>query len=52
MAITDRPYQNTLDNAIVGRIINQSGGEFSCGYSCRDLEGHLWNFGSYDPWSE
>jgi uncharacterized glyoxalase superfamily protein PhnB len=21
-------------------------------YSCRDLEGHIWNFGSYDPWSE
>jgi len=20
------------------------------GYSCRDPEGHLWNFGSYDPW--
>jgi uncharacterized glyoxalase superfamily protein PhnB len=20
------------------------------GYSCRDLEGHLWYFGSYDPW--
>jgi len=20
-------------------------------YSCRDPEGHLWNFGSYDPWS-
>jgi uncharacterized glyoxalase superfamily protein PhnB len=20
------------------------------GYSCRDLEGHLWSFGSYDPW--
>ena len=20
------------------------------GYSCRDSEGHLWNFGSYDPW--
>jgi uncharacterized glyoxalase superfamily protein PhnB len=19
-------------------------------YSCRDLEGHVWNFGSYDPW--
>ncbi len=19
-------------------------------YSCRDLEGHLWNFGTYDPW--
>ena len=20
------------------------------GYSCRDSEGHLWNFGTYDPW--
>ena len=22
------------------------------GYACRDLEGHLWWFGSYDPWRE
>ena len=22
------------------------------GYSCRDLEGHLWNFGTYNPWSQ
>lgn len=22
------------------------------GYSCRDPEGHLWNFGTYDPWIE
>ncbi len=21
-------------------------------YSCRDPEGHLWSFGSYDPWAE
>lgn len=21
------------------------------GYACRDLEGHLWWFGSYDPWN-
>jgi uncharacterized glyoxalase superfamily protein PhnB len=20
------------------------------GYSCRDLEGHVWSFGSFDPW--
>ena len=20
------------------------------GFSCRDLEGHFWNIGSYDPW--
>lgn len=22
------------------------------GYSCRDPEGHLWSFGSYDPWKQ
>jgi len=22
------------------------------GYACRDIEGHLWWFGSYDPWNE
>lgn len=21
------------------------------GFTCRDLEGHFWSFGSYDPWS-
>jgi uncharacterized glyoxalase superfamily protein PhnB len=21
------------------------------GYSCRDPEGHVWNFGAYDPWA-
>ena len=20
------------------------------GFTCRDLEGHVWNFGTYDPW--
>jgi len=22
------------------------------GFTCRDPEGHLWNFGSYDPWKK
>jgi uncharacterized glyoxalase superfamily protein PhnB len=22
------------------------------GYTCRDPEGHVWNFGSYDPWRD
>jgi uncharacterized glyoxalase superfamily protein PhnB len=22
------------------------------GYTCRDLEGHVWSFGTYDPWIE
>ena len=21
------------------------------GYSCRDPQGHVWNFGTYDPWT-
>ncbi len=21
------------------------------GYTCRDLEGHVWSFGDYDPWT-
>ena len=20
------------------------------GFTCRDLEGHMWSFGTYDPW--
>ena len=34
--------------AIVIDIADQSyGGRV---YTCRDLEGHIWSFGSYDPW--
>lgn len=22
------------------------------GFTCRDLEGHLWRFGTYDPWAD
>jgi uncharacterized glyoxalase superfamily protein PhnB len=22
------------------------------GFTCRDLEGHIWNFGTYDPWNQ
>lgn len=22
------------------------------GYTCRDLEGHLWSFGSFNPWGD
>jgi uncharacterized glyoxalase superfamily protein PhnB len=22
------------------------------GYTCRDLEGHVWSFGTYDPWAK
>jgi uncharacterized glyoxalase superfamily protein PhnB len=22
------------------------------GYTCKDLEGHIWTFGTYDPWQQ
>jgi uncharacterized glyoxalase superfamily protein PhnB len=35
---------------IVFDVENRVGGGRS--YSCRDLEGHLWNFGTYNPWGK
>jgi len=35
---------------IVDDIADQAYG--GRGYSCRDPEGHLWWFGSYDPWND
>ena len=34
---------------IVMDLIDQDYG--GRGYSCRDPEGHLWSFGSFDPWA-
>ncbi|MFA9431112.1 VOC family protein [Egicoccus sp. AB-alg2] len=25
--------------------------EYGTDYTCRDLDGHLWTFGTYDPWA-
>jgi uncharacterized glyoxalase superfamily protein PhnB len=36
--------------AIVVDIADQAHGGRA--YSCKDPEGHVWNFGSYDPWAE
>jgi uncharacterized glyoxalase superfamily protein PhnB len=35
-------------------IVREVGGDGPCaqGYSCRDPEGHLWNFGTYNPWRQ
>lgn len=52
VADPDAHYQRALDAdaTIVDALKdNEYGGR---GYSCRDPEGHLWWFGSYDPWHE
>ena len=48
----DEHYQRAVDAGadIVYELTEQDyGGRL---YSARDPEGHLWNFGSYDPWAE
>ena len=48
----DAHYDHAVDCGaeIVMEIADQDyGGRL---YSVRDPEGHLWNFGSYDPWDE
>jgi len=50
VADADAHYQRAkaAGAEIVDEIADQDYG--GRGYSCRDLEGHLWWFGSYDPW--
>jgi uncharacterized glyoxalase superfamily protein PhnB len=36
--------------AKIVRALSEGGGG-GLSYSCLDLEGHLWNFGTYDPWA-
>jgi uncharacterized glyoxalase superfamily protein PhnB len=33
-------------------IVPDADAHFGRGYTCRDPEGHLWNFGTYSPWQE
>lgn len=46
----DEVYRRAKENGaeIVIEIKDESYG--GRGFSCRDLEGHLWNIGTYDPW--
>lgn len=47
---TDAVYKSAKESGaeIVIEIQDEDYG--GRGFSCRDLEGHLWNIGSYDPW--
>jgi uncharacterized glyoxalase superfamily protein PhnB len=51
VAEIDQHYANTVKAGaeIVMAIKDEDYGGRA--YSCRDPEGHVWNFGSYDPWT-
>ncbi len=47
----DAIYQQAMAagaEILVDIITEDYGGR---GFTCRDLEGHIWNFGTYDPWA-
>lgn len=58
---TQSPYVVVSDIDVIYGKVKGAGGEIvldikdqpygSRDFSCRDLEGHLWNFGTYDPWT-
>lgn len=43
-------YARARENGAEIVLELKSGAFGSRGYSCRDPEGHIWNFGSYNPW--
>lgn len=58
---TQSPYVMVADADEVYRTVKADGGTIVIelkdedyggrGFTCRDLEGHLWSVGTYDPWA-
>ncbi len=59
-AETQCPCVIVKDADVIYRAVKKAGGEILLdikdehyggrSFTCRDLEGHIWNFGTYDPW--
>ncbi len=52
VANVDAHYQTAIAAGAVIVIAIQDEDYGGRGYSCRDPEGHVWSFGSYDPWAK
>jgi uncharacterized glyoxalase superfamily protein PhnB len=48
----DAVYARALDNGAVMVLDIDDKDYGGRGFTCRDLEGHVWSIGSYDPWQE
>jgi uncharacterized glyoxalase superfamily protein PhnB len=59
---TQTVYLTVSDADLVYRQAREAGAEIVIeladadyggrGFTCRDLEGHVWSIGTYDPWKE
>jgi uncharacterized glyoxalase superfamily protein PhnB len=54
LVVADADAHHAMASAAGARIVTPPHDEDYGGrhYACRDAEGYLWNFGSYDPWTE
>ena len=43
-------YERSKDNGAIIAVDLKTEDYGGQGYSCYDIEGHIWSFGSYDPW--
>jgi uncharacterized glyoxalase superfamily protein PhnB len=60
--VTQAPYLVVPDCDATYKTAKAAGAEMAMdiadmsyggrGFTCRDLEGHIWSVGSYDPWAE
>lgn len=48
----DAHYERSVEGGCEIILENEEQDYGGRGYSCRDLEGNIWSFGSYDPWAE
>ncbi|MEP2937209.1 MAG: VOC family protein [Gilvibacter sp.] len=46
----DAHYKNAIAKGAEVLLENKDQAYGGRGYTCKDIEGHIWNFGSYDPW--
>lgn len=52
LVVADADAHYRRSTAAGAQIVHdgQSSTDIRRGYSCRDLEGHIWSFGTFDPW--
>lgn len=48
---TDEHYKKAVQAGVEILIDIKDEAYGGRGYTCKDFEGHIWNFGSYNPWA-
>ena len=47
----DEHYEKAMAHGAIILIEIKDEAHGGRAYTCRDIEGHIWNFGSYNPWT-